>query len=198
MYSTVPQKWVHVRAKSIISLLATGLVACSLLGCGQRNIKGQVFIVTSGAENIKLGLVDVLVLDEQRVAAYLDKTKTAIEREVLLRTNNLQKAEHELQEARHELEEVRRTDPANQPANLELKFELTCLGQEISDLGKASIAARLRIMQEAQEVRAQRADSLDAAGERVTKALELAKQLAAIEQKENENAPELEPVMHSC
>ena len=53
-------------------LFAVGLACCCFTGCSPKPTKGQVFIVTPGAENIKLGLVDVLVFDEKSVAAFLE------------------------------------------------------------------------------------------------------------------------------
>ncbi len=189
--STIPQRGGHIRTKNIIRLLATGLTACSMLGCGQKNIKGQVFIVTTGAENIKLGLVEVLVLDEQSVAVFLKKKKPAVEQEVSLRADNLRKAEHELQVAQHELEEFQKTDEAFQPAFVELKIQYAALEREIRELENGPTESILAIMKQTHDVEAQRADSLDAAGEKLMKLQALSSQLAAIDQQEKENAPEI-------
>lgn len=38
-------------------------------------IPGEAFVVTKGAQNIKLGLVDVIAIPEDQIAAYLENKK---------------------------------------------------------------------------------------------------------------------------
>ena len=49
--------------------------------CGSRRgqLKGEVFIVTKGGENIKLGLVEVTVVPETDIGAAIEKRKAAID-----------------------------------------------------------------------------------------------------------------------
>ena len=104
-----------------------------MFGCTPKSTKGQVFIVTRSAENIKLGLVEVLLLDEEGVAVFLGKKKPGVEAEVSLRAENLRKAEKELREGQHELEEFQRTNEAFQPVFLEIKARFSALKLEIRE-----------------------------------------------------------------
>ena len=49
----------------MMAALLTGICAAVLLGCsGKREVTGQVFVVTKGGENVKLGLVGIHVVGE--------------------------------------------------------------------------------------------------------------------------------------
>ena len=49
----------------MMAVLLTGICAGVLVGCfGKREITGQVFVVTKGVENVKLGLVGIHVVGE--------------------------------------------------------------------------------------------------------------------------------------
>ena len=51
-----------------MAALLTGICAAVLLGCsGKREVTGQVFVVTKGGENVKLGLVGIHVVGEERL-----------------------------------------------------------------------------------------------------------------------------------
>ena len=65
--------------------------ALTLIGCGghgstspvpQSRLDGDVFIVTQGAENVKLGLVEVRILPYEETKNSIAKTKAQAEREV--------------------------------------------------------------------------------------------------------------------
>jgi hypothetical protein len=65
--------------------------ALALIGCGghgstspvsQGKLDGDVFIVTQGAENVKLGLVEVQVLPYGETKTSIAKTRAQAEREV--------------------------------------------------------------------------------------------------------------------
>ncbi len=178
-------------------LFAVGLVCCCLTGCSPKPTKGQVFIVTRGAENIKLGLVDVLVFDEQGVATFLEKKKNVVESEVFTRTENLQNVEKKLQEAKHTLGEFRKTNEAFQPAFLEQKSQLSALKREVLELNNGPTEARLTTMKkmealQSQMLRSRGSQSLSDAGDQLEKALKLKEELDAIDRREKENAPVLE------
>ena len=57
------------------------LFLLTALNCGTRRgqLKGEVFIVTKGGENIKLGLVEVTVISETEINAAIEKKKGAVE-----------------------------------------------------------------------------------------------------------------------
>jgi len=46
-------------------------------------IQGEVFVVTKGAQNIKLGLVDVIAIPEEQIAAFLKDRKQAADAEAV-------------------------------------------------------------------------------------------------------------------
>jgi formylglycine-generating enzyme required for sulfatase activity len=53
----------------MMAVLLTGICAAVLLGCsGKREVTGQVFVVTKGGENVKLGLVGIHVVGEKELA----------------------------------------------------------------------------------------------------------------------------------
>lgn len=63
-------------------ILVLSLISVSTcLSCGGRRgqLKGEVFIVTKGGENLKLGLVDIALIPETEMNAALDKKKSAID-----------------------------------------------------------------------------------------------------------------------
>ena len=132
-------------------LFVVGLACCCFTGCSPKSIKGQAFIVTRSAENIKLGLVDILVLDEKEVTSFLEKKMPAVESEASLRTENLGKAEKELQEAQHALDEFQRTNQAFQPAFLEQRSQLSVLKRECLEQTKAFIEAHNNMVKEKEE-----------------------------------------------
>jgi hypothetical protein len=94
--------------------------ALALIGCGghgstspvsQGKLDGDVFIVTQGAENVKLGLVEVRVLPYGETKSSIAKTKAQAEREVA----NLQP---QLEDARKALASAEARDKA---ADAEMK-----------------------------------------------------------------------------
>ena len=178
-------------------LFAVGLACCCFTGCSPKPTKGQVFIVTRGAENIKLGLVDVLVFDEKGVAAFLEKKKPAVESEAALRSENLRKAEKELQGAQYALDEFQRTNEAFQSTFLEQKSQLSALKREVLELNNGPTEARLATIKkmealQSQMLQSRRSQSLDAAADQLQKAFKLKEELDAIDRQEKENAPVLE------
>jgi hypothetical protein len=54
---------------------------CISCGQGQGKLDGDVFIVTEGAQNVKLGLVEVRVLPYEETKNSIAKTKAGAERE---------------------------------------------------------------------------------------------------------------------
>jgi hypothetical protein len=67
-------------AAALLLAVITGSTGCSRAGQGQ--LDGDVFIVTQGAENVKLGLVEVRVLHYEETKNSIAKTKAQVEREV--------------------------------------------------------------------------------------------------------------------
>lgn len=167
-----------------------------MFGCTPKSTKGQVFIVTRSAENIKLGLVEVLLLDEEGVAVFLGKKKPAVEAEVSLRAENLRKAEKELREGQHELEEFQRTNEAFQPVFLEKKARFSALKLEIREMENGPTESRLAMRKKIQTLQTQMlqsrgSQSLNNAADQFLEAVNLKKELDAIDRQEKENAQAL-------
>jgi hypothetical protein len=79
-----------MKIKTIIAFVAIA-GALELVGCKPKQVTltGQIFIVTRGAENVKLGLVEVQLIPKQQVYAFLDSKYTAIEAEISSRQHDL-------------------------------------------------------------------------------------------------------------
>jgi hypothetical protein len=63
-------------------VIFAGLVLLlTAINCGPRRgqLKGEVFIVTKGGENIKLGLVEVTIISETEINAAIEKKKAAVD-----------------------------------------------------------------------------------------------------------------------
>jgi hypothetical protein len=58
-------------------LLVVGFISCNSTG----EIKGEVFVVTKGAQNIKLALVEVSAIPEKDIKEFVDKKSTLVETE---------------------------------------------------------------------------------------------------------------------
>lgn len=72
-----------VKTKIIIALVAIA-GTLGLIGCKPRETTatGQIFIVTRGAENIKLGAVEVLLIEKSKVTDFLEKKEPRIDAEI--------------------------------------------------------------------------------------------------------------------
>ncbi|HUA67020.1 MAG TPA: hypothetical protein VMA13_00610 [Candidatus Saccharimonadales bacterium] len=89
-----------MKTKIVIALIAiAGMLG--LAGCKpkQTTVAGQIFIVTQGAENVKLGDVEILLVDKVQVADFLRKKQSAIESEIESRQRELAVAKRALAEA---------------------------------------------------------------------------------------------------
>lgn len=62
-------------------------------------VSGQVFIVTKGAENIKLGAVEVLLIEKSQITDFLKKKQHAIDLEMSSKRQDLKNAEQEVSTA---------------------------------------------------------------------------------------------------
>jgi hypothetical protein len=74
-----------------IFLLSCGFACC---GCeqGQGKLDGEVFIVTEGAQNVRLGLVEVRVLSVEETKKSVAKTKAQAEQELFILQAQLSEA----------------------------------------------------------------------------------------------------------
>jgi wobble nucleotide-excising tRNase len=81
-----------MKTKIIIALIAiAGML--ELTGCKpkQTTLSGQIFIVTQGAENVKLGAVEILLIDKTQATNFLHAKQPAIESEMASKQEELQK-----------------------------------------------------------------------------------------------------------
>ena len=83
-----------MKTKIIITLIATAGIL-GLAGCKPKatTVSGQVFIVTKGAENVKLGAVEILLIERPQVTEFLQKKQPAIESEMASKQEELKKIE---------------------------------------------------------------------------------------------------------
>jgi len=65
----------------------------------QTTVTGQVFIVTRGADNVKLGAVEVLLIEKPQVTDFLQKKQPAIESVIASRQQALATAKEDAQKA---------------------------------------------------------------------------------------------------
>jgi hypothetical protein len=77
-----------MKIKIIFALIVT-IGTLGLTGCKPKEtmLSGQIFIVTRGSENIKLGLIEVQLIEKQQVAEFLEKKDRIIEPEAISRRN---------------------------------------------------------------------------------------------------------------
>jgi hypothetical protein len=92
-----------------------GVLLCSvaLLACKpkQTAVVGQVFIVTRGAENVRLGAVEVLLIERPQVADFLGKVEASVESRIALRRQELIAAEKMAKKAKADYDSFTRIKP---------------------------------------------------------------------------------------
>jgi hypothetical protein len=81
----------------LITLIATAGIL-GLAGCKPKatTVSGQVFIVTKGAENFKLGAVEILLVEKSQVTDFLQKKQPAIESEMASKRQDITNVEQEV------------------------------------------------------------------------------------------------------
>src|ERR1039458_7771267 len=87
----------RMKLKSLILVAIVGVI--SLAGCKPKEttIPGQVFIATSGGENIRLGAVEVLLIEKQQLTNYLQK------RQAIIASANLEARQSAMASAKSEI-----------------------------------------------------------------------------------------------
>ena len=100
------------------------LVCLSLFGCKPKEttLSGQVFIVTRGAENIKLGLVEVQLIQKQPAVEFLQKKQSAIDSEIKSRKDEYSTAKLVFDKVQADFESLKAT---NNFSGLSAKYETT-------------------------------------------------------------------------
>ena len=92
--------------KVILILLA---FAAFFTGCSkQSELQGSVFIVTNGAQNIKLGLVKVTAIPESEIKQFVEKKKSAINGETGKLKSDVDLLKPEIEKYQKEYDEAKR------------------------------------------------------------------------------------------
>ena len=91
----------------------------SFFGCKPKEttLSGQVFIVTRGAENIKLGLVEVQLIQKQSAVDCLKEKQSAIDTEMKSRKDEYEKAKTDYQKDHDDFELFKATNHVAELAN---------------------------------------------------------------------------------
>jgi hypothetical protein len=86
-----------MKTKIAIALVASAGIL-ELTGCKPKEttLSGQMFIVTQGAENVKLGDVEILLIEKSQATDFLQKKQPAIKSEMALKQQELTNAEQEV------------------------------------------------------------------------------------------------------
>jgi hypothetical protein len=92
--------------KSYLILILASFLA--LTGCKpkQTTLSGQVFIVTQGAENVKLGDVEILLVEKSQATDFLQKKQSAIDLEMASKEQDLTNTEQEVAAASGNLDKA--------------------------------------------------------------------------------------------
>src|SRR5665213_2089915 len=121
-FSGTPFGPLHIKAMPLLFAL---FVCGGLCGCKPNETKpketklaGQVFIVTQGHESIKLGLVDVLLIDSQQVMNFLQTKNPEIASEQAALKNQCDATEKEFTAANDAVHEF-----SNNPDYLKIESE---------------------------------------------------------------------------
>ncbi|HVU28193.1 MAG TPA: hypothetical protein VHG71_10730 [Verrucomicrobiae bacterium] len=87
----------------VLAVISTTL---GLTGCKPKEttLSGQVFIVTQGADNIKFGDVEVILVDKQQVTEFVQKQSAIIEAEIKKREQAAEVAEINFQRLKYDFE----------------------------------------------------------------------------------------------
>jgi len=86
------------------------LLSIGLLGCKPRetNVTGQVFIATTGGTSFKLGAVEILLIEKQQVADFLNKKQAAIDLKIQSQKEQLVAAKKNVEETKVEADIAQR------------------------------------------------------------------------------------------
>jgi hypothetical protein len=135
--------------------ISTILFSLCLCGCKPKEtaLSGQVFIVTRDSQNIKLGLVEVQLLQKQSVVNFLLKRQAEIDSEIKSRNNEHAKAKLDLDGAQKDFNTV---DPSLDYQDLKSKYD--ALTSQVASYTKESLS-------QGDELEAARQDFLEAKNE---------------------------------
>ena len=124
--------------KIIIALVAI-IGTLGLTGCKPKTttLTGQVFIVTQGAENVKLGDVEILLIEKSQVTDFLEKEQSIVESEIASRQKALNIAEEDAQKAQLEFNSfLKYGRPATNSDSVEIQQQSDAVRRKIDGLSK--------------------------------------------------------------
>lgn len=130
-------------SKVIVAAVATVV----LLGCKQKEtiLSGQVFIATSGGQNLRLGDVEVLLVERKQALEFLESKRRTIESAIASRQRELESAEAAAEKARSDHNLFLRNRPYLTNADyISAKADLDGASQEVETLKEAAEKWRTR------------------------------------------------------
>ena len=119
-----------------ILYLAALLFSLSFVGCKPKEttLSGQAFIVTRSGESIKLGLVEVLLVEKAPAKELIQKRQPAIEAEIAIRQSNYLTLKSDFENANSNCNAFLANSPTTKPHYLALKSRHESLQQDNSNL----------------------------------------------------------------
>ena len=120
----------------------------SLFGCKPKEapkpketaLSGQVFIVTRGAENIKLGLVEVQLIGKKSIQEFIQKRQSDIDAEIVSRENSQSSAKSDFEQAQMDYEIFQTNNPMTKPSYTQLSEQRFAMEGEMASLKQQYIA----------------------------------------------------------
>ena len=135
--------------RSIFVAFIAITIAVELTGCKPKEttLTGQVFIVTQGAENVKLGDIEILLIEKSQAANFLRDKLPTIKSEISYRQKKHETAKEELQKASSDYDSFKTNGPATKPEYILMKDECDRLSQEYSLLS-SNLNAQIKKLNE--------------------------------------------------
>ena len=137
-----------MKIKIIIAFIAA-IGTLGLTGCKPKEttLSGQIFIVTRGSENIKLGLVEVQLIEKQQAIDFLKKRQVAIDLEIASRQREYAVAKSEDEKSAADFNTFQTNSPLTKSDYVEMKDRRTTLLQDTAELDRKNSPKMQRLHQ---------------------------------------------------
>jgi hypothetical protein len=114
------------------------LISLSLFGCKPKEttLSGQMFVVTRGAENIKLGLVEVQLIEKDSVTEFIRNKQAAIDAEIAARQSEYAAAKNDDEKAASDFNNFKTNSPFYKSDFAEMKAKREGLLLELDGMTK--------------------------------------------------------------
>ncbi len=101
------------------------LYLLSVSGCKAKEttLSGQAFIVTRGGKNIKLGLIEVQLIEKDAVREFLKKRQVSIDSAIVSRQHEIEVATAALQKAEKAFELLKTNAPLDNPEYIKMRLK---------------------------------------------------------------------------